>query len=51
MASITDPLTGLHNRRYLQERLSESKELADRYNIPFSVVKLINDKFEHENRG
>lgn len=53
--SMTDPLTGLHNRRYLQEKFLEAKELADRYHIPFSVImididnfKLINDRFGHE---
>ncbi|NTV53161.1 MAG: diguanylate cyclase, partial [Candidatus Firestonebacteria bacterium] len=52
--SITDPLTGLHNRRYLMERFHEEVERARRYQFPIACLmidvdefKLINDTFGH----
>ncbi len=49
-----DALTGLYNRRYLDERLSEEFRRARRYNHPLSVAicdidffKRINDKLSH----
>jgi diguanylate cyclase (GGDEF)-like protein len=52
--SITDPLTGLFNRRYFDERLSEEMGRARRYNHPMCVLwvdidrfKSINDNFGH----
>ena len=52
--SMTDPLTGLYNRRYLMERFHEEIERAKRYQYPISCVivdiddfKLINDSFGH----
>ncbi|HUW60788.1 MAG TPA: diguanylate cyclase, partial [Candidatus Bathyarchaeia archaeon] len=36
--TYTDHLTGLHNRRYLLERLQEEVEKAHRYNYPVSCV-------------
>ncbi len=52
--SITDPLTGLYNRRYLTMRLEQEVSLAKRYNKNFLVFmldlddfKLINDSLGH----
>ena len=36
--TYTDPLTGLRNRRYLEERLQEEIERARRYGFPVSCV-------------
>lgn len=51
---ITDPLTGVYNRRYLFERLQAEVARGRRYNIPVSVVmldldgfKAYNDKYGH----
>ncbi len=50
----TDGLTGLYNHRYLQERLKQEVERAERYGCPLSVVmgdldhfKNFNDTFGH----
>lgn len=52
--SITDPLTGLLNRRYLQERLIEETERAKRRNesltalmIDIDNFKSVNDRYGH----
>ena len=52
--SITDPLTGIFNRRYLNSRLSEEVARFNRYKQPFSLLmididgfKEYNDKFGH----
>lgn len=53
-ASITDYLTGLYNRRFMEEALKREKAVADRYGITFSLIlldidnfKLINDIYGH----
>ena len=53
--SITDPLTGLFNRRHFGRRLSEETKRAQRYGHPASVLcvdidrlKEINDDFGHK---
>src|SRR5579884_549858 len=53
--AITDPVTGLFNRRYFQEVLSQEFSRAQRYCTPFSCLmidvdqfKQINDTFGHE---
>jgi len=52
--SITDSLTGLLNRRYFEERLTEEMERSKRHRLPLSLIlldvddfKLINDTFGH----
>ncbi len=52
--SVTDPLTGLLNRRYLEERLSEEINRSNRHGYPMSFMmidvddfKSYNDKFLH----
>jgi diguanylate cyclase (GGDEF)-like protein len=55
LLSITDPLTGLVNRRYLEERLSEELERSKRhrYSMSFMMVdiddfKAYNDRHGHQ---
>ncbi len=47
--SITDPLTGIYNRRYLNRRLSEEITRFNRYKHPFSFMMLDLDKFKEYN--
>jgi diguanylate cyclase (GGDEF)-like protein len=47
--SIRDPLTGLYNRRYLEESLNRELRRAMRANRPVSVVMLDLDHFKHFN--
>jgi len=44
--SITDPLTGLHNRRYLEARLAEELSRSKRYNYPLSFMMIDIDDFK-----
>lgn len=53
--SISDPLTGLYNRRYILRRLKEEMERRKRYGGNFAVImfdlenfKSINDTYGHE---
>ena len=55
LMSITDPLTGLHNRRYMEARLSEELNRSKRYHFPLSFMmididdfKLYNDRNGHQ---
>ncbi len=55
LMSITDPLTGLLNRRHLEERFAEEVERSKRYHYPLSFVmididgfKSYNDTFGHQ---
>ena len=55
LMSITDPLTGLLNRRYLEERFAEEVERSKRYHYPLSFImididgfKSYNDTFGHQ---
>jgi len=47
--AITDPLTGLHNRRYLLEQLQVEMERARRYGVPLSLILLDLDHFKEYN--
>lgn len=51
--TITDPLTGLANRRYLSERLKNELARAERYNHPLSLLMLDLDGFKacNDTRG
>jgi diguanylate cyclase (GGDEF)-like protein len=53
--SITDPLMGIYNRRYLERRLTTEVARASRYGMPLSVLLLdidhfkpINDSYGHQ---
>lgn len=53
--TITDPLMGIYNRRYLDRRLLEELQRARRYELPFSIFlldidffKKINDTYGHQ---
>ncbi|MBI5443431.1 MAG: sensor domain-containing diguanylate cyclase [Deltaproteobacteria bacterium] len=47
--SITDPLTGLLNRRYFQERLAEEVDRAKRHDHPLSLIMIDIDHFKAYN--
>jgi len=47
--SITDELTGLHNRRYLDQRLDEEVSRARRHQTPLSLVMIDLDGFKSVN--
>jgi len=44
--SITDPLTGVFNKRYLQERFEEEIHRSERYDLVFSVAIFDIDYFK-----
>jgi diguanylate cyclase (GGDEF)-like protein len=46
LMSITDPLTGLPNRRYLEERLTEEVNRSKRYEQPMSFLMIDIDDFK-----
>jgi len=53
--AIRDPLTGLFNRRYLEENMGQAIARADRYKYPISLVmididhfKIVNDTYGHK---
>jgi len=47
--AVTDPLTGLHNRRYFMGQLEEALRRARRYRESFAVVLLDVDRFKAVN--
>lgn len=47
--SITDEVTGVYNRRYLQRRLQEAFESARRYEQPLTILLLDIDHFKRIN--
>jgi diguanylate cyclase (GGDEF)-like protein/PAS domain S-box-containing protein len=47
--AVHDPLTGLFNRRYLDEALSRELHMAQRRNVPLCVVMLDIDGFKQFN--
>ena len=46
LMSITDPLTGLHNRRYMEARLAEELSRSKRYDYPMSFMMIDIDDFK-----
>lgn len=49
LMSITDPLTSLPNRRYLEERLMEELNRSKRYDYPMSFLMIDIDDFKSYN--
>lgn len=49
LLSITDPLIGIYNRRYLNEQLAQEVERALRYQRPLSAVMADLDRFKRIN--
>ena len=49
LLSITDPLTGLLNRRYLEERLAEEVERSKRHRFSMSFLMIDIDNFKEYN--
>ncbi len=47
--SVTDPLTGLYNRRYINHRIKEEITRYRRYSYPFSFLMLDLDGFKKYN--
>lgn len=47
--AVTDELTGLHNYRYLQQRIDDELGRADRYSKRMSLLMLDVDNFKHVN--
>ncbi len=47
--SVTDPLTGLLNRRYLEKRLIEEIQRSKRHRFPMSLMMLDVDEFKSYN--
>jgi len=47
--SMTDPLTGLYNRRSMEQLLSREVALAERHGHPLSIVMIDMDKFKEVN--
>lgn len=52
--SVTDKLTGLYNRHFLDKRIKEKMEHSDQFNQPLTMIvmdldcfKLVNDKWGH----
>ena len=55
LESNTDPLLGIHNRRYLDRRLSDEVSRARRYDLPLALLmidvdhfKKVNDTYGHQ---
>jgi len=47
--NITDPLTGVFNRRYLDRRLVDEIAMARRYDLPLSILMMDIDRFKSIN--
>jgi diguanylate cyclase (GGDEF)-like protein len=54
-AAVRDPLTGAHNRRYLEDRLRTELAYSNRHGVPVSLLlidldhfKQVNDRHGHE---
>ncbi len=51
MREVTDPLTGMHSHRHIQELLEEECERAGRYDTPLSLLVLDVDGFTSYNES
>ncbi len=51
ISGLTDPLTELHNRRYLDRRLNEELSRASRYHQPLGCLFIDADHFKRINDG
>jgi diguanylate cyclase (GGDEF)-like protein len=49
LLAMTDPLTGINNRRFFMELISEEVERSKRYRHPFSLLALDIDNFKEIN--
>jgi diguanylate cyclase (GGDEF)-like protein len=49
LQAVTDPLTGVANRRAFNDRLDEELRRSNRYNHPFSLMILDMDRFKEVN--
>ena len=49
ISGLTDALTGMHNRRYLQKRLNEEIARSQRYNHPLCCLFIDADHFKRVN--
>jgi diguanylate cyclase (GGDEF)-like protein len=49
--SVTDPLTGAHNRRYLMKNLPRELERSRRYGHPLAILSCDIDQFKRVNDG
>lgn len=49
MECIRDPLTGLYNRRYMEESLEREARRAKRHKAPIGIIMLDIDHFKHFN--
>lgn len=47
--ATTDPLTGIHNRRKLNEMMALEQARCTRYHVPFTLVLFDIDHFKHVN--
>ena len=47
--SITDPLTKIYNRRFLDHKISEEIRRSERYECPLSFIMFDLDNFKHIN--
>jgi diguanylate cyclase (GGDEF)-like protein len=47
--TISDPLTGIYNRRYLDRRLEEECARSERYHNPLAILLIDIDHFKHIN--
>ncbi|NCC53176.1 MAG: diguanylate cyclase, partial [Spartobacteria bacterium] len=47
--AIRDPLTGLHNRRHLEEVINRMKHISQRYDYPMSILLTDLDYFKEVN--
>jgi diguanylate cyclase (GGDEF)-like protein len=48
--TVVDSLTGLYDRRFVDQRLNQELSRARRYNLPLSVLRIDVDGFESINR-